>query len=204
MGSKRFFSILVSGLLLFSFTVLGSTGCDQINNKLSSSQMNKQVNFPFGIRQGMGIEMTPESLTKATNDTLQFSTPVERQSEEGRYQYFVQKDNSRVYVRYSSEENTVIDIWGMEKVLKESNFSALKPGTSTSQDVYKIDSYVTIIINKDNKDSAYSQHRLQEEDGKLLTVNYEKNGENWQVASVEVAPDPSNFFTVIQSEDLPA
>ena len=191
----------LASIFLGGVFFLAVTGCSEVRTKLAATQMNKQINYPFGTWDVYKLPMDPAEVSQKLNETITLENPETKTTPEGYYAVFAQEDGSRVYIRFSQEKNIVIDVWGIEKLLSAEDFSSLSSGKTTSTDIYAIDSYTTLLVPSDEGESPYSQHRLK--DGTLLVIIYTKSGSSFLVESMRQEQDPSGFFGVILPEDLP-
>jgi len=190
-------------MLLICAVLFGAAGCTGMKSKIAATRMNKQINFPYGTWDAYKISaLDSPNLAARLNDTISLSDPVARTTAEGSYFMFTQEDQTRVFIRFSQSKNYIIDVWGMGKTLSYDDFSSLTVGKSTSEDVFSIDSYMTLLVPSAESETPYSHHRLK--DGTLLVITYEKKGSSFLLQEMRKEEEPSGFFSVILPEDLPA
>ena len=153
-----------------------------------------KVNIPYAIRQSLSARVCPSGVENKYG-----KADITRILENRMYEIRNMDDDSKLFVIYNRETNTVIDMWQLKKLLSRDDFQNIVAGESTSNDILKLDPYSTILEKSET--GAMSEHRLK--DNQSVLIEYSKENDEWIVEELKFSDsDPSVFPSILTPEDM--
>ena len=171
-------------------------GCGRVSpsqgEKVIQDNTSVTTNIPFSVRQSISVAIKKDTIN------AKYGKPKKIQDLKDGNSYEIRnmEDGSSLYVIYSSDR--VYDIWRLKKFFSKEDFTKIKIGESSCDDIKEIDPYYSLWIESEEK--AISEHRMR--NNEIAIIQYVKKDSKWIVNDINYGTDPSNFSTTILDEDL--
>jgi len=186
--------LLIIVMAIVSFICIYAFVKKDINNRGEEKIDMLKVNLPYFIRQNFSVGLWPIGVENKYG-----KADITRILENRMYEIRNMDDDSKLFVIYNRETNTVIDMWQLKKLLSRDDFQNIVAGESTSNDILKLDPYSTILEKSET--GAMSEHRLK--DNQSVLIEYSKENDEWIVEELKFSDSDSTVFPrILTPEDM--